>query len=138
MFNCEKWKFYIDTIYDNSANIFIDDMKSANYVYEKDVLPIEEILVRYRPYDKYVDKHMKDKKETAEFYSFLSELAKNPNMKTSDLSFVITSTPEAEQASEEQLEQEQNVKKSKKSKDKSDKKSKNAVGSNNEDDELTL
>lgn len=23
MFNCEKWKFYIDTIYDNSANIFI-------------------------------------------------------------------------------------------------------------------
>ena len=47
MFNCEKWKFYIDTIYDNSANIFIDDMKSANYVYEKDVLPIINAVHRH-------------------------------------------------------------------------------------------
>ena len=47
MFNCEKWKFYIDAIFDNSANIFIDDMKSANYVYEKDVLPIINSVHRH-------------------------------------------------------------------------------------------
>lgn len=130
----EEINKYLRDIYANSKlNMFV----TGNFD-QKDVLPIEEILVRYRPYDKYVDKHMKDKKEVAEFYSFLSELAKNPNMKTSDLSFVITSSPEDKQASEEQLEQEQNAKKGKKSKDKSDKKSKNAVESNNEDDELTL
>ena len=44
MFNRDKWVSYINSIYDNSANIFINDMKecldNGNYVYEKDVLPI--------------------------------------------------------------------------------------------------
>jgi len=44
MFNIDKWKFYINSIYDKSASIFIDDLRdyldSGNYVYEKDILPI--------------------------------------------------------------------------------------------------
>lgn len=43
-FNIEKWESYINSIYDNSANIFKDDLReyldSGNYIYEKDILPI--------------------------------------------------------------------------------------------------
>ncbi len=43
-FDFEKWESYINSIYDNSANVFINDLKecldSGNYVYEKDILPI--------------------------------------------------------------------------------------------------
>ena len=43
-FNIEKWESYINSIYDNSANVFKDDLRecldSGNYVYEKDILPI--------------------------------------------------------------------------------------------------
>ena len=44
MFNQEKWELYINSVYVDSANVFINDLKecldSGNYVYEKDVLPI--------------------------------------------------------------------------------------------------
>ena len=43
-FNVEKWELYINSIYDNSANIFKDDLRecldSGNFVYEKDILPV--------------------------------------------------------------------------------------------------
>lgn len=43
-FNIDKWELYINSIYDKSANIFIDDLReyldNGNYVYEKDILPI--------------------------------------------------------------------------------------------------
>lgn len=43
-FNWEAWESYIDSIYENSAAIFKDDLKecldSGGYIYEKDVLPI--------------------------------------------------------------------------------------------------
>ncbi|MBQ3543607.1 MAG: hypothetical protein IJA34_01265 [Lachnospiraceae bacterium] len=42
--NNEKWEIYINSIYENSADIFKDDLKeyleSGNYIYEKDILPI--------------------------------------------------------------------------------------------------
>lgn len=51
MFNREKWVSYINSIYDNSANIFINDLKecldNGNYVYEKDVLPIINDVYRH-------------------------------------------------------------------------------------------
>ena len=51
MFNRDKWVSYINSIYDNSANIFINDMKecldNGNYVYEKDVLPIINAVYRH-------------------------------------------------------------------------------------------
>ena len=51
MFNREKWVSYINSIYDNSANIFINDLKecldNGNYVYEKDVLPIINAVYRH-------------------------------------------------------------------------------------------
>lgn len=44
MFRREKWERYINSIYDNVAPIFIDDLNDyldiGNYVYEKDILPI--------------------------------------------------------------------------------------------------
>lgn len=44
VFNIEKWEAYINSIYDESARIFKDDLRdcldSGNYVYEKDILPI--------------------------------------------------------------------------------------------------
>lgn len=43
-FNRNKWELYINSIYDNSADIFKDDLQeyldSGNYVYEIDILPI--------------------------------------------------------------------------------------------------
>lgn len=43
-FSLEKWELYINSIYDNSADIFKNDLKeyldSGKYVYEKDILPI--------------------------------------------------------------------------------------------------
>ena len=43
-FVLDKWKVYMNSIYDNAANLVIDDMKecldSGDYVYEKDILPI--------------------------------------------------------------------------------------------------
>lgn len=43
-FNIEKWELYINSVYDQSANIFKDDLKecidSGNYIYEKDILPL--------------------------------------------------------------------------------------------------
>ena len=42
--NHEKWEIYINSIYENSADIFKDDLNeyldSGNYIYEKDILPI--------------------------------------------------------------------------------------------------
>ena len=44
IFNIEKWEIYINSIYDNSADLFKNDLKeyleSGNYSYEKDILPI--------------------------------------------------------------------------------------------------
>lgn len=44
MFSMEKWELYMNSIYDNAAHIFKDDLRecldSGNYSYEKDVLPI--------------------------------------------------------------------------------------------------
>lgn len=44
MFNRVKWELYINSIYDKSANVFINDLNecldSGSYVYEKDILPI--------------------------------------------------------------------------------------------------
>ena len=44
MFDIEKWEIYINSIYDESASFFKDDLKksldSGDYDYEKDVLPI--------------------------------------------------------------------------------------------------
>ena len=37
-FNMEKWERYINTIYDNAAQIFIED--SADYVFDTDILPV--------------------------------------------------------------------------------------------------
>ena len=41
-FNFEGWKLYINSLYNQSAQIFIDDLKeclnSGSYVYERDVL----------------------------------------------------------------------------------------------------
>lgn len=43
-FNLQKWELYINSIYDNSADIFKMDLEgyldSGKYVYEKDILPI--------------------------------------------------------------------------------------------------
>ena len=43
-FILDKWKEYMNSIYDNTANLVIDDMKecfgNGDYVYEKDILPI--------------------------------------------------------------------------------------------------
>ncbi len=43
-FNFEEWKLYINSLYDQSTHIFVDDLKecldSGSYVYERDVLPI--------------------------------------------------------------------------------------------------
>ena len=43
-FSIEEWELYINSIYDNSAYIFKDDLKdcldNGNYTYEKDILPI--------------------------------------------------------------------------------------------------
>ena len=43
-FILDKWKTYLNSIYDNAANLVINDMKecldSGDYVYEKDILPI--------------------------------------------------------------------------------------------------
>lgn len=43
-FILDKWKEYMNSIYDNAANLVIDDMKecfgNGDYVYEKDILPI--------------------------------------------------------------------------------------------------
>lgn len=43
-FNIDRWKTYINQIYDNSADIFISDMKeclgNGKYTYESDILPI--------------------------------------------------------------------------------------------------
>lgn len=42
-FNQVKWEEYINSIYDNSAHLFLDDLKeclnSGNFTYEKDILP---------------------------------------------------------------------------------------------------
>ena len=39
-----KWKEYMNSIYDNAANLIVDDMRecldSGDFVYEKDILPI--------------------------------------------------------------------------------------------------
>lgn len=44
VFDRDKWEGYINSLYDNSAPMFIDDMaeclESGNCVYEKDILPI--------------------------------------------------------------------------------------------------
>ena len=129
----EEINKYLRDIYANSKlNMFV----TGNFN-EKDVLPIEEILVKYRPYDKYVDKHLKDKKEIAEFDAYLLELASDPKKKSNEISFIINATPEEQQAEEEEIEDEQKAKKSKKSKSKNDNKTKNVNESEN-DDELTL
>lgn len=129
----EEINKYLRDIYANSKlNMFV----TGNFD-EKDVLPIEEILVKYRPYDKYVDKHLKDKKEIAEFDAYLLELASDPKKKSNEISFIINATPEEQQAEEEEIEDEQKAKKSKKSKSKNDNKTKNVNESEN-DDELTL
>ena len=47
IFSLAKWEFYINTLYDGASNILIDDMKSANYEYEKDVLPIINDVYRH-------------------------------------------------------------------------------------------
>lgn len=51
MFNRDKWVLYINSIYDNSANTFINDLQecldNGNYVYEKDVLPIINAVHRH-------------------------------------------------------------------------------------------
>lgn len=43
-FSLDKWELYINSIYDNSAHIFKDDLReyldSGTYTYEKDFLPI--------------------------------------------------------------------------------------------------
>ncbi|HBB44909.1 MAG TPA: hypothetical protein DCZ34_02150 [Clostridiales bacterium] len=130
----EEINQYLRDIYSNSKlNMFV----TGNFNKE-DILPLEEILVKYRPYDKYVDKHMKDKLAISDFYCYLAQLASDPKKKASAISIVSVPTPEDEQDNEEQPEQEQYAKRNKTAKDKSDKKSKNTVESNNEDDELTL
>ena len=130
----EEINQYLREIYSNSKlNMFV----TGNFNKE-DILPLEEILVKYRPYDKYVDKHMKDKLAISDFYCYLAQLASDPKKKASAISIVSVPTPEDEQDNEEQPEQEQYAKRNKTAKDKSDKKSKNTVESNNEDDELTL
>ena len=44
VFSLEKWEFYINSIYENSAHFFIDDLQeclqAGGYTYEKDILPI--------------------------------------------------------------------------------------------------
>ena len=44
VFSRDKWELYINSIYDNSATVFIDDMKecmdNGKCEYEKDILPI--------------------------------------------------------------------------------------------------
>ena len=44
MFRRANWEAYINSVYDNSAHVFIDDINAClddgSYVYEKDVLPI--------------------------------------------------------------------------------------------------
>lgn len=51
MFHRDKWVLYINSIYDNSANIFINDLQecldNGNYVYERDVLPIINAVHRH-------------------------------------------------------------------------------------------
>lgn len=43
-FSLEKWKIYIDSIYPNCENIFLDDVKeyttTEKYTFENDFLPI--------------------------------------------------------------------------------------------------
>ena len=50
-FILDKWKTYMNSIYDNAANLVIDDMKecldSGDYVYEKDILPIINAVYRH-------------------------------------------------------------------------------------------
>ncbi len=47
-FNYSRWKVYINSIYDNSAHIFIDDVtayiKSGKYSFEKDFLPMINVV----------------------------------------------------------------------------------------------
>jgi len=44
MFNMRKWELYINSLYDESASIFKDDLRkcldSGDYIYERDILPI--------------------------------------------------------------------------------------------------
>ena len=44
IFNMEKWEAYINSIYDNSADIFKNDLKEcltgSDYTFEKDILPV--------------------------------------------------------------------------------------------------
>ena len=50
-FILDKWKTYMNSIYDNAAKLVIDDMKdcldSGDYVYEKDILPIINAVYRH-------------------------------------------------------------------------------------------
>lgn len=51
MFQQEKWEVYINSIYDNCAEVFINDLKgclnSDDYTYEKHVLPIINAVHRH-------------------------------------------------------------------------------------------
>jgi len=51
VFSRDIWVSYINSIYDNSANIFFNDLKkcmdNGNYAYEKDILPIINAVHRH-------------------------------------------------------------------------------------------
>lgn len=44
VFNQRNWEFYMNSVYENCAHVFMDDLKecldNGNYVYENDVLPV--------------------------------------------------------------------------------------------------
>ncbi len=51
VFDRVKWESYINSVYDNSADVFINDLNECldgtNYVYERDVLPILNAVHRH-------------------------------------------------------------------------------------------
>lgn len=46
---------------------------------KNDVLPLQDILAKYRPYDKYLSKNFVDNKETDDFYDYLDYLEEHPD-----------------------------------------------------------
>ena len=73
-FNFEGWKLYINSLYNQSAQIFIDDLKeclnSGSYVYERDILPIINAVYEHP--------------RLAILYSSFCKVTKNLNQKVID------------------------------------------------------
>lgn len=102
---------FVKNFYEKTKNITKQDIN--NYLWEiygqsklavvitgnynsKDVVPIQTILSKYRPYDKYLNKHYIDHKAEEEFYRHVDLIEKDKNAKV-EIEFLPYNLPEVEQ-----------------------------------------